>query len=311
MRRFQPFDCARAFGAGALFSLQESPPMPDEMDVYQPCPCGSGKKLKFCCHAIVSEMLKVSELQHSHQHQAALTLLKAIEKKTQSRDVWSRAWVKTTEAFLLFGLGTVAEARELVDEVLEELPEYPLAAAVKAILSANADGYPACMRAAYRAFEFAADSQPYLVSHLAMILAQLMMSKGHYFAAGQNLALSVRLDRENEQAGKHYLEFIGDAQIPYPLRDGYALARVSDDDPLKPQFDKARRLAEQGKFSDAAKAFGMVARQAPKRSGLWWNIAICHAAAAEDPLAVEGLKAAAANDPDFGTAVDCLALAAL
>lgn len=285
--------------------------MPGEMDVYQPCPCGSGKKLKFCCHAIVTEMLKVAELQQSHQHQPALTLLAAVEKKVQPRDVWSRAWVKTSQAFLLFGLGTIEEPRKLVDEVLEELPEHPLALAIKAVISASADGYPACMRAAYRAFEFAAETQPYLVSHLAMILAQLMASKGHYFGAGQNLALAVRFDNENETVGKHYVEFIREAQISYPLRDSYVLTRMKDDDPLKPQFDQACKLALQGRFSDAAKAFGMVARQSPKRSGLWWNIAVCHAAAAEDPLAAEALKAAAANDPDFETGVDCLVLSRL
>ncbi len=285
--------------------------MPGEMDVYQPCPCGSGKKLKFCCHAIVTEMLKVSELQQSHQHQAALALLKTVEKKVQPRDVWSRAWVKTTQAFLLFGMGTVDEPRQLVDEVLEDLPEHPLAVVVKGVLSATTDGYPACMRAAYRAFEYGSAAQPYLVSHLAMILAQLMAAKGHYFGAGQNLALAVRFDPENETAGKHYVEFVREVQISYPLRDGYALVSMSDDDPLKPQFDQARKLAELGRFSDAAKAFGMVARQAPKRSGLWWNIAICHAAAAEDPLAAEALKAAAANEPDFETGVDCLVLARL
>ncbi|HEY2253698.1 MAG TPA: SEC-C domain-containing protein, partial [Planctomycetaceae bacterium] len=282
--------------------------MPGEMDVYQPCPCGSGKKLKFCCHAIVSDMAKVADLQQTHQHQPALTLLAAVEKRVQPRDVWSRAWVKTNQAFLLFGLGTVDEPRQLVDEVLEELPEHPLALAIKAIISASADGYPACMRAAYRAFEFAAESQRYLVSHLAMILAQLMASKMHHFGAGQNLALAVRFDNENEAAGKHYAEFITETQISYPLRDGYPLARINDDDPLKPQFDQARKLAERGRFSDAAKAFGMVARQAPQRPGLWWNIAICHAAAAEDPLAAEALKAAAANEPDFETSVDCLVL---
>ena len=57
--------------------------MPDELDVYQLCPCGSGKKLKFCCQAIVGEMLKIAELQQSHQHRAALTLLETIEKKVQ------------------------------------------------------------------------------------------------------------------------------------------------------------------------------------------------------------------------------------
>jgi tetratricopeptide (TPR) repeat protein len=282
--------------------------MPGELDVYQLCPCGSGKKIKFCCHAIVSEMLKVADLQQSHQHQPALTLLATVEKKVQPRDVWSRAWVKTTQAFLLFGMGTVEEARQLVDEVLEELPEHPLAVVVNGVLSATTEGYPACMRAAYRAFEYGSAAQPYLVSHLAMILAQLMSSKGHFFAAGQNLALAVRFDPENEEAGKQYIDFIREVQISYPVRDGYGLVGMRDDDPLKPQFDQARKLAERGRFSDAAKAFGMVARQAPKRSALWWNIAICHAAAAEDPLAVEALKAAAANEPDFETEVDCLVL---
>src|SRR5262249_25211979 len=72
---------------------------------------------------------------------------------------------------------------------------------------------------------------------------------------------------------------------------------------------QAVKLAILGCFSDAAKAFGQIARQDPKQSGLWWNIALCHAWAGEDPLAVEAFKASAANQPDFETAVDCLVLA--
>ena len=33
-----------------------------EIDVYAPCPCGSGKKLKFCCAPIVEDMAKVARL---------------------------------------------------------------------------------------------------------------------------------------------------------------------------------------------------------------------------------------------------------
>ena len=145
--------------------------MPGDIDVYQTCPCGSGKKLKFCCQAIVTEMVKVSELQQSHQYQAALTLLDTVEKKVPPRDVWSRAWVKTTKAFLLFSLGTVDEPRKLVGDVLEELPEHPLAVAVNGVLALAADGYPAAMRPVYRAFQVAGPTQPHLTSHLAMALS--------------------------------------------------------------------------------------------------------------------------------------------
>jgi len=282
--------------------------MAGEMDVYQLCPCGSGKKLKFCCHAIVSEMVRISELQQSHQHQAALKLLETAEKKVQPREVWSRAWVKTTKAFLLFAMGTLEEARRLVGEVLDELPEHPLAVAVNGVLAISIDGYPGCTRAVYRAFQIAAEAQPYLVSHLATALAHLMMSKGHVLAAGQYLNLAVRFDTENEEAAEQFMAFFRDARLAYPLRDAYALETVPPESPLKPQFDKAFDLAARGCYSDAAKAFGAIARQNPQQPGLWWNIALCHAWAGEDPLAVEAFKAAAGNESDFESSIDCLVL---
>src|SRR5262245_15348023 len=282
--------------------------MAGDIDVYQLCPCGSGKKLKFCCQAIVSEMIKVSELQQSHQFQAALTLLDSVEKKVQPRDVWSRAWVKTTKAFILFSLGSVEEPRQIVREVLGELPEHPLAVAVNGVLALAADGYPAAMRPVYRAFQIASADQPHLTSHLAMALAQVMMAKGHFLATRQYLNLAVRCDPENEDAVKAFLEFVRDVRLPWPLRDGYALAPLAGSENLKPQFEQAVKLAFQGCFSDAAKAFGQIARQDQKQPGVWWNIALCHAWAGEDPLAVEAFKAAAANQPDFESAVDCVVL---
>jgi hypothetical protein len=282
--------------------------MPGEIDVYQPCPCGSGKKLKFCCQAIVADMLKVSELQQSHQYQAALTLLENVEKKIQSREVWSRAWVKTTQAFLLFSLGGVDEPRRLVGDVLEELPEHPLAAAVNAVLVLSAEGYPAGMRAAYRAFQVSAQLQPYMTSHLATIISHLLVSKRHILGARQNLQLAVQLDPENEEAGQAFLMFLRDQHLPWILRDHYLLWPFQGNESLKPKFDEAVSLAARGCFSDAAKAFGSVARQEPKQVGSWWNIALCHAWAGEDPLAAQAFNAAAANQCDFEAQVDCRAL---
>lgn len=285
--------------------------MAGEIDVYQPCPCGSGRKLKFCCQAIVSEMVKVSELQESHQHQAALTLLDAIEKKTQPRDQWSLAWIRTSRAFLKFALGDVAAARQLVSDVLEDIPEHPLAVAVNAILAVSADGYPTAMRAVYRAFQYSAESQPFLLSHLSIAIAHQMMSKGNLLGAGHHFGLALRFDPENEEALELFRGFVRDVRIPYPLRDSYAIRPVAADDPFKAQFDQAVELASHARFSDAAKAFGAVARQDPQRVTFWWNIAVCHAWAGEDPLAVEAFKAAAAHETDFESAVDCLLLSRL
>src|SRR5262249_45122431 len=124
----------------------------------------------------------------------------------------------------------------------------------------------------------------------------------------QYLNLAVRCDPENEDAVKAFLEFVRDVRLPWPLRDGYALAPLAGNENLKPQFEQAVTLAFQGCFSDAAKAFGQIARQDQKQPGLSCHIALCHASAREDPLAVEAFKAAAANHPDFESAADCLVL---
>jgi tetratricopeptide (TPR) repeat protein len=281
------------------------------IDVYQMCPCGSDRKLKFCCHAIVNEMIKVTELQESHQHHAALTLLDSIEKKVKPREQWSRAWVKTSQAFLKFALEDYAAARKLTEEVLEELPEHPLAVAVHAILAVSGDGYPAAMRSVYRAFQFSLESQPFVLSHLSVILSRQMRAKGQLMAAICHLRMAMNLANDNKEAIEEFKELMMDPRIPYPLRDIYGLQPIPADDPLAPQFAQAVDLARIGRFSDAAKAFGSLARQAPQRTTLWWNIGLCHAWAGEDPLAAGAFKAAAADETDFETAVDCLLLSRL
>ena len=54
------------------------------IDVYAPCLCGSGKKMKFCCHAIASDMTRIRKLQQNHQTLQALQSLEDLEKVTLS-----------------------------------------------------------------------------------------------------------------------------------------------------------------------------------------------------------------------------------
>src|SRR5262249_47476008 len=152
-------------------------------------------------------------------------------------------------------------------------------------------------------FQISAGRQPHVTAFVALSLARTMLMKGHLLAAAQNFLVAILLDSEFEEAAEAFAEFVSDAQIPYPLRDSYALAPLAGRADLNPPFDRAADVAARACFSDAAKAFGAAARQEPRQPGLWWNIALCHAFAGEDPLAVEALKAAAANQPDFESAV--------
>lgn len=281
--------------------------MAADIDVYQSCPCGSGKKLKFCCHAIAADMAKIADMQAHHQYQMAVTALEGLKKKNLP-EVWSRAWVNTTLALIHSRTSRHDEARQLIDEVLDDLPEHPLASAMHGILTLADQGYPAAQGAIYDAFQVGAGRNVALTAHLARILGLMLANQGHFLAARENLAFAVQLNPEDQQSVDAFVEFEQSATIPYPLRSRNRLLPFAGDPALKADYDHALSLAGSACFSDAAKEFGKIARQNPQLPGAWWNIALCHAAAAEDPLACQAFKAAAANDPDPESAAEALLL---
>lgn len=285
--------------------------MAGELDVYQSCPCGSGKKLKFCCQAIITDMQRVADLQQHHQYEMALSVLDGLEKKNL-KEASSRAWIRVTKAMIYSATDRNEEARKMARDVLEELPGHPLATVLNAMLTLAADGYPAAKRAIYEVLELDREHWPaFMVSHLLQTLAGLLAAQGHLLAAREHAALAVLVDPKNEEAVQDLLEFQGDHSIPYPFRSHYSLAPFAGDESQRGTYNDVMQIVAQGRFSDAAKAFGAIARQNPTAGWIWWNIALCHAWAAEDPLAVQALKAGANHQTDDEAAADALLLARL
>ena len=66
-------------------------------DPYSPCPCGSGKKLKFCCSAIVTDIERIQKLRSSNQPKLALQSLSELRKSHPDN-----AWIITTEDWRTF-----------------------------------------------------------------------------------------------------------------------------------------------------------------------------------------------------------------
>lgn len=284
--------------------------MTEEFDVYQTCPCGSGKKLKFCCLSIFGEMQRIAGLQREQQFSLARSALAALERKDH-KEVWSRAWVKSVRALNELAGGDKDTARRLVDEVLEEIPGHPSATIALALLTIASEGYPAAKRAVSAAFRAQETRNNLLTSHLARTVAAVLGFEKHYLAAHRHIELALTLGPENDAAIETLEMFERDRSIPYPLREGYHLEPFAGSENLRAQYDEALKLEQMGCFSDAAKVFGGIARQEPDQAWVWWNIALCHAWAAEDPLAVEAFKASAANQADPESAADSLLLARL
>ena len=79
--------------------------MANALDPYSYCPCGSGKKLKFCCQDLAAEMQRIHEMLEGGQRAAALEYIESLEKKFPDR-----ADLVTTKALLQSILGSDEKA---------------------------------------------------------------------------------------------------------------------------------------------------------------------------------------------------------
>lgn len=272
-----------------------------EFDVYAPCPCGSGKKLKFCCAPIVEDMAKVVRLQAADQSRQALAILEKVDKSHPHNP-----WVNTVFAEVLIGLQEPAQAKERLERLLQENVDYPPAFAMLALSTLYAEGYEAARPAIHRALQKCITRFPQNAAVLVVAIAAVLQEEQHEMAARQYLSLAMRLfDKEaREEVFVMLLKMDGDAEVPYPLRNVHQLIAYPDDGPHAADAGKANALATYGCWGPAARAFARIAEQEPQNAGLWQNVALCRAWDADDIGAADAFHRAASLSSDFETAVE-------
>jgi tetratricopeptide (TPR) repeat protein len=279
------------------------------IDVYAPCLCGSGKKLKFCCNAIVTEMIRIRKLQQNHQALQALQLLDDLEKKHPEN-----TWILTTKATALVEDGRSVEAKQILNDLLESNPDHLLALALSAMVSLTTDGFEASKRVIHRAFQRCAAVFPDIIFGMAMGIAASLFIQQKYMASRQHLALAMRLALEKSQPEifRQLLEFDGDTEIPYPLRGVHALAKFApDDDEQLKEAEKGVRLSNIGCWALSARIFTNMTETNPNDAALWQNVGLCHAWDGHEVEAAKAFHKAAELYEDYDTAVEFETLAQL
>src|SRR5438309_1325891 len=89
------------------------------LDAYSSCPCGSGKKFKWCCQPFYSQIERVFSLAENGQHDAAAA---AMEQLTQQFPNNAEIWGRRAE--FLWEQNKKEEAEASLDKALELNPNY-------------------------------------------------------------------------------------------------------------------------------------------------------------------------------------------
>lgn len=276
------------------------------VDSYAPCPCGSGKKFKFCCQVISDEMDRIVRLIEGNQPRVAIQQLEQLAKKHPQN-----AWVGTTQAMVLLDLNEPAFARDVLKQLLEFHPDNELAIVLYAAALIREDGFEVAKRAIHRAFQKSAKKLPALVGDLASSYAAMHASEGHMMAAREHLALALRLAPEDkrQQLFVQLLELDGSDDILYPLRGSHMLPTITGSDELQKEVRKGQKYAAIGCWSTAADVFTALADATPERAELWHAVGLCRAWDGNEKIAAESLHRAARHYADQGTAIECETLA--
>src|SRR5262245_31617767 len=101
------------------------------VDPYAQCPCGSGKKLKFCCADLVADIEKIDKLASSDQPHAALRHVEKLLVKEPDR-----ASLLDIRASLELALHGYDAAEKTLQHFLAKHPDNAAAHAQAAILAA-------------------------------------------------------------------------------------------------------------------------------------------------------------------------------
>lgn len=286
-------------------------------DLYKLCPCGSGKKLKFCCHQIVGEMQRINELASKNQFVIAIQALEKLEKGGV-RETTSRAWILATKAICLLRADHDAEAVATARGIYALVPKYPLSLAIEAYAACESKDFAAARGLLEQTAEQVTRIESFVSAWTVTFLAQVagLLSdhewEQRHWQASRYLALSsLAWNPRQEELFQDLQESFQDKSIPYPLRDDWSLRELTGWGPLQEKFDRAVNLAGRGCAGMAAGLFAELTQQKSDAASLWFNLGLCRAWMGDDAGAADALRRSVPLEKNPDSAVEAELLAQL
>ncbi|MBN9524030.1 tetratricopeptide repeat protein [bacterium] len=257
------------------------------LDPYASCPCGSGKKFKWCCAAFFSTVEKAFDQERVGQHEAALATIKAL---TQSHADQPAVWGYYAQ-FLYNAAGAaptpseqeklVEQAEEALSEALKRNPNFGMAHFLRGMFRQNEGeliGALLLFRKAAETYDPEATDQ---LAHVYELIFRNELMLNRPVAARAALERSVRYQPDDPEARQHFDALFGpQSRLPECARKAYS---------FRPTAKRVAADAATGRFSDARKAFEELTAATPGDPAAWFNLGLVLAWVGEQPKAADAL----------------------
>ncbi len=251
------------------------------IDPYASCPCGSGKKFKWCCQDIHEEIDRAFGQQQEGQHEAALrTMEEVVRKHPDNPEAWGR------QAQLLSVNGRVEEAEQALEKAFALNPNYAYGHLLRGMFRQQEGELVGALMLFRKAVELYAADAPDL-GFLYQMIADIEMRLNRPVAARAALKQALHVEPANGELREAFDGAFGErSRLPETARKDYRFVA-----PPAPSAEWQRLLSEAstGRLSDAQKALqGWTEQHAEDATG-WYDLGLVQAWLGNNPAAVEAL----------------------
>jgi len=257
------------------------------LDPYAACPCGSGKKFKWCCQPIHEELAQAFAQDEQGQHETALKMIDQIAvKHPDNPEVWGR------KAQLLFQLERPEHAEEALQKALDLNPNYPYGHYLRGRFRQFEGELPGAVLLFRKAAELYDPAATPVLAEIFMAIADCELKLHHPIAARAALQLAIRYDPASQELRQGLEQIFGEqSRFPSAARRDYKfLGPAANASPeRRAAWQRALGEGATGKLSDAARAFERLTEEDANDSAAWYNLALTRAWLGDHPRAVDAL----------------------
>lgn len=277
------------------------------IDPYSPCPCGSGKKLKFCCSDLASDIEKVQKMVSGDQPHAALKHVEQLLKKQPKR-----ASLLDLQASLQLSLHEFEAAKTTIGDFLEAHPLSPTANAQAAILLAAMEGGRKAVGPLQNALEQLDQEMPLRVLEAVGAVGQALLMQGELIAARSHLLLYAAISPEDDNRGVELLLRMNlQAGLPLLMRESWQLLPCPANVEWQKRFDAACDLSMRGLWRQSEALFAELREEVGPVPEVVYNLALLRGWLGDVGRFAAGLHEYAKLEVPIDNAIEAEALAQL
>ena len=250
-----------------------------DIDIYQQCPCHSGKKIKFCCGKdIVTELNQIVAKCDSNQSLSALDQIDRVIAKHGEKDC-----LLTLKTHILFTAGEVDKASEVNEVFVKKNPNHPMGRQHESLTALARGDVPAAIEKLQDAMDLIQGDIPIAMANTFRMIGAVLLSAGHLISARAHLQFSLMIRNEVDQETQRLLqESFRMSGAPLVLKTDFRVDQPDKDTEWCDKYEIVVGALNRGQFRLALKMLQRLNEHCPGQPSIVRGMAVVHSMLAHE-----------------------------